>query len=191
MGHFAMTASACRFLSLSMSVSPLPSTLLVLWRKLIHSSCTVFYGWREKKEDLEIFEAFDWPLPQTSRDTYCMVICCSFRWFFSLSLSVSLYLSLSGYNGGSLTSEPKARHDGSPAWRLLTSACVLFNNSLNHPATPSLLRNVTQPLTEVTQAPPLSHPSFTERERDREREREQKQEQLGVLRQLSPPHLPI
>lgn len=99
----------------------------------------------------------------------------------SLSLSVCLYLSRLGCNRGSLTSGPRARHDGSPAWRLLTSVCVLFNNSLNHPptTTPSLLRNVTQPLTEVTQAPPLSHPSFTERERDR------KQDQVWALRQLS------
>lgn len=124
---------------------------------------------------------------------HCKVIYCSFRWFLSLSLSVPLYLSLSGYNRGSLTSEPKARHDGSPARMLLTSVCVLFNNSLNRPATPSLLRNVTQPLTEVTQAPPLSHRSFTERERDRgrerERERAQKLDQLGGVK-TAVAHLP-
>lgn len=118
----------------------------------------MFYGWWKKKKDFENFEAFFWPLPQTSSDTYHTIALGGSR-----SLCVSLYLFLSGHNRGSLTSKSNARHDSLPAQRLLTSVCVLFNNSLNHHSTPSLLRNVTQLLTEVTQAPPTSHPFYRER----------------------------
>lgn len=89
--------------------------------------------------------------------THHIMICYTF-WSFPLSLP------LSGNNIRSVTSGSKAGHDVSPSRRLLTSICVLFNNSLNRHTAPSLLRNVTQPLTEVTQVPPLIH-QFTERAR--------------------------
>lgn len=96
-------------------------------------------------------------MSRTNHDTHHIMICYTF-WCFPLSLP------LSGNNIRSVTSGSKAGHDGSPSRRLLTSICVLFNNSLNRHTTPSLLRNVTQPLTEVTKAPPLIH-HFTERAR--------------------------
>lgn len=137
----------------------------------------MFYGWWKKKKDLENFEGF-------SDLCHRQAVTHTIRWSAialggSRSLCVSLYLFLSGHNRGSLTSKSNARHDSLPAQRLLTSVCVLFNNSLNHHSTPSLLRNVTQLLTEVTQAPPTSHPFYRERKSATARP-------TGALRDMSP-----
>lgn len=136
-----------------------------------------------------LFKAFVWPLSRMNHNTHHIVIFHTF-WCFLLPLP------LSGNYMRSMTFGSKAGHDGSPSRRLLTSICVLFNNSLNRHTTPSLLRNVTQPLTEVTQAPPLMH-HFTERARHggwRERMQNQginaKSRPTGGVKTASP-HLPI
>lgn len=187
MGHFSTTASACRFLFPFPSASSLPSILLVLWRRIIRRhSGTAHVQWyvaEDAKRRLRKF--WDFSLTSVTDKQWHIP---SMRLFCFFHFTVFPYLSLSGHNRRSLTCRPDARHHGSSALRLLTSDCVLFNNSLNPPPNPtSLLRNVTQPLTEVTQAPPLSHPSFAERERERQRQRQRvRPRPTGGVRQLSP-----
>lgn len=115
MGHFSRTLSVCRFLSIF---------VLLLWKRIIlrfaTATCTV-----ESRRLLRILRL----LANPSQGDKLWLI--PYGGIFCFVFSVKIFLSRC--NKRSLTYRPNARHDDSLAQRLLTSICVLFNNSLNNP----------------------------------------------------------